>query len=120
MESKGSLMDLLGDIYVQKHADDNSESALDNIYAEIKNYMKAPGIAADKCPLEWWKANEHKFPHLGRHARCLLAIPATSVPSERVFSTAGNIICSQRACLSTDNANMLIFIKHNKNFYNKF
>ena len=24
------------------------------------------------------------------------------------------------ACLSTDNANMLIFIKHNKNFYDRF
>ena len=24
------------------------------------------------------------------------------------------------ACLSTDNANILIFIKHNKNFYDRF
>ena len=50
---------------------------------------------SDKCPLLWWKANEHNFPNLGRHARCLLAIPATCVPSDRVFNTAGNIICSQ-------------------------
>ena len=47
---------------------------------------------SDKCPLLWWKANELNFPNLERQARCLLAIPATC---DRVFSTAGNIICSQ-------------------------
>jgi len=41
--------------------------------------------------LEWWKANHAGFPHLSVLARRVLAIPATSAPSERLFSTAGNI-----------------------------
>ena len=52
-----------------------------------------------KCPLLWWKANEHNFPNLGRHARCLLAIPATC---DRVFriqlgtlSVANEPVCRQ-------------------------
>ena len=38
---------------------------------------------SDKCPLLWWKANENNYPNLGRHARCLLAIPVTC---DQVFS----------------------------------
>ena len=45
---------------------------------------------------------------------------ATSVAIESVFSTAGNIISSQRACLLPENANMLIFIMHNNKFYDIF
>ena len=35
-------------------------------------------------------------------------------------NAAGNIICCQHGCLSTDNAKMLVFIKHNKNFHDRF
>ena len=38
-------------------------------------------------------------------------------------NAAGNIICCQHACLSTDNANMLVtnmLVKHNKYFYDRF
>ena len=35
-------------------------------------------------------------------------------------NATGNINCGHRTCLSTDNANMLVFIKHNKNFYDRF
>jgi hypothetical protein len=40
-------------------------------------------------PLEWWKGNEKQYPLLARVARKVLAIPATSASSERVFSAAG-------------------------------
>ena len=60
-------------------------------------------------PLEFWRVNGY-----------MLALPVISIASERVFSTAGNIISSQRACLLPENANMLIFIKHNKAFYDIF
>ena len=118
-EVGSTLTSLLGKAYaVQKEG--VRSSILDVVQAELKNYMKQPAIEADDNPLEWWHGNQHTYPHLASYARCLLAIPATSVQSERVFSSAGNIITSQRACLSPDNANMLIFMKHNKDFYNIF
>lgn len=46
-------------------------------------------------------------------AKRYLAAPATSVPSERVFSTAGDIVNASRSALSTDNVDKLIFLKKN-------
>lgn len=53
---------------------------------------------------------ELDFPLLGKLARRILCIPATSAPSERVFSQAGLTITKLRASLSADNASKLIFL----------
>ncbi len=55
------------------------------IKEEATSYMAAKGIPVDGDPLAWWKDNEGKYPHIAKMARCYLAVPATSVPSERVF-----------------------------------
>jgi len=38
--------------------------------------------------LEWWKYHEHSYPKLSHIAKWYLGVVATSVPSERLFSTA--------------------------------
>ncbi len=42
-----------------------------------------------------------------------LCIPGTSVPAERVFSTAGDIVNAQRSVLRPDHVDQLIFLKKN-------
>jgi hypothetical protein len=64
-------------------------------------------------PLDWWKINESRFPRLAVLARRILCIPATSAPSERLFSAAGLTIANDRASLLPDNASMLIFLHEN-------
>ena len=64
-------------------------------------------------PLMWWKLNEPRFPLLSRVAKMNLSIPATSVPSERVFSTAGDILTAQRANLKPSHLDKLLFLKKN-------
>ena len=34
----------------------------------------------------WWKLNAHRYPNLARMARDYMAVPASSVPSEQLFS----------------------------------
>lgn len=70
-------------------------------------------ISVDSNPLKWWKDNENQYPNLSKLAKRYLAVQATSVASERVFSTAGDIVTSQRAALSTENVDILIFLKKN-------
>jgi hypothetical protein len=50
---------------------------------------------------------------VSRIARKYLCIVATSVPSEQLFSTAGNIVSEKRACLLPENVNKLVFLHVN-------
>ena len=87
------------------------------IDSEILRYRSEPVLprrSADGTvfndPLEWWKARAHSYPHLQAAARKVLCIPATSAPSERVFSQAGLTIANQRARMLPQNANNLVFL----------
>ena len=44
------------------------------------------------CPLSWWKSSAHRFKNLERLAAKYLAIPATSAPSERIWSRAARVL----------------------------
>jgi hypothetical protein len=58
----------------------------------------------------WWKNNQILIPHLAMVARRILVIPATSAPSERLFSAAGLTMAKDRARLLPANAETLIFL----------
>ena len=59
----------------------------------------------------WWKENRHHFPQLSQIARLYLAPSPTSIASERLFSTAGDIYDEKRNRLALERAEMLLFIK---------
>jgi hypothetical protein len=44
----------------------------------------------------------------------------TSVPSERIFCTAGDLASAHRACLDPDNVEMIIFVKTNIKLYEQW
>jgi len=60
--------------------------------------------------LTWWKYNERKYKLSSILAARLLCIPATSAPSEFVFSVVGLTIAKDRARLASETANELIFL----------
>ena len=64
-------------------------------------------------PLKWWKENAQKYPRLSLVAKKILAMPATSVPSERVFSTAGILVSKLRNRLSPVLVDNIIFLNKN-------
>jgi hypothetical protein len=63
--------------------------------------------------LEWWKTHQTEFPLLANLAKTYLCIPGTSVPSERVFRTAGDIVRSERSVLTPEHVDQLVFLKKN-------
>ncbi|CAG8616725.1 13011_t:CDS:1, partial [Cetraspora pellucida] len=80
---------------------------------EISDYIGMPEISYDQCPFEWWKNNQSHFPVLAYLARKYLAILATSTPSERLFSEAGNIMSIKRVNLLPITLEHLIFLNKN-------
>ncbi|XP_071786524.1 E3 SUMO-protein ligase ZBED1-like [Asterias amurensis] len=102
---------LFADLYEQSEPTDTAPGALAT--EELRRYIADPIIPIDGDPLSWWKINEPRFKLLGRMARKFLCIPATSVPSERLFSSAGNIVSAKRSCLLPSNVRYLTFLHDN-------
>ncbi|KAG1960983.1 zinc finger BED domain-containing protein 1-like [Pimephales promelas] len=90
-----------------------SFSLKEAIEGELKGYVSIPNAESEMNPLEWWKAHEANFPRVSQLAKKYLCIPATSAPSERAFSTGGNIVTCQRATLKPDKVNQLVFLSKN-------
>lgn len=70
-------------------------------------------VKNDLNPFTWWKANGDDYPNLRRLARKWLGTVATSVPSERAFSTSGNVITVKRSSLKATMVRDLVFIAEN-------
>lgn len=83
-----------------------NQKELDEYYGEVP-------INKNLCPLQWWQNNEQRYPKLASLVKMYLQVPATSTPSERVFSTAGSLISAKRSCLNGRTADMLIFLHNN-------
>lgn len=73
-------------------------------------------LPRDSDPLEWWReySTSSLSSRISLIAKDVLATPATSVPSERVFSKAGELISARRSCLKSDNVDMILFLNNSK------
>ncbi|XP_077359939.1 E3 SUMO-protein ligase ZBED1-like [Festucalex cinctus] len=81
--------------------------------AELSAYTQSPTINKENDPLMWWKTHKIYFPQLSKMAKKYLCVQATSSPSERIFSTSGNIVSCERSCLKPDMVNKLVFLAKN-------
>lgn len=62
-------------------------------------------------PLAWWRGlRQQKYPLLSALARRVLAIPATSAASERLFSVAGLVVTKKRNSLTGDSVSLLVWL----------
>ncbi len=87
---------------------------------EVSRYVMLRDIRVKEDPLVWWLNNRDNFPTLTQLARKYLSIPATSVPSERLFSDAGNHISAKRTRLAPDLVNKVLFLKRNNTHFEMF
>ena len=89
---------------------ESQQQTLEPIDIEISQYLRCPVSPRTVNPFEEWISMKPHYPHLYEMAMDYLPILATSVPSERLFSKAGQIITNQRNRLSEKHLNMLLFL----------
>ncbi|XP_065130356.2 zinc finger BED domain-containing protein 4-like [Paramisgurnus dabryanus] len=105
---------LLDSLYDTMLTSTSHAQAPEGILEELERYMSEPVIDRKRGnPLEWWKHNNSRFKGLSCQARRYLSCPPSSVPSERVFSTIGNIYEEKRSTLKGENAEKLCFLHYN-------
>jgi hypothetical protein len=110
-----SNLSVMGIIWRKKN-----EKNVTPIRNEIQHYLNLPELPAleEYEPFAWWAANKAQYPILHQIAMKYLSIPATSVPSERLFSDANNLVTYQRTRLDSSVINQIMFLKRNRNYVN--
>jgi hypothetical protein len=81
---------------------------------QLQEYLNTQGITDKKDPnaaLVWWKLKEECFPLIAHLAKQYLAIPATSTPCERIFSSGKQIMGPNRHNLNPETFHMLICLR---------
>jgi hypothetical protein len=84
---------------------------------EVQQYIEMEAIGPYDDPLKWWAARSSSLPLVSLLARKYLAIPATSVPSERLFSDCGHVMSKRRTRLSARIFGKIVFCRANRKRY---
>jgi hypothetical protein len=104
------LREFMGDTPTVSVARRRSEVGLSQ---ELELYLTTKCCPRETPILGWWRLSATTFPILARLARKILCIPASSASSERVFSSAGNIVTSRRQNLDPEMVEKLVYLKEN-------
>jgi hypothetical protein len=78
---------------------------------EWKQWLKQPVVGRKTEILHYWKAKQFDFPIVSQMARDHLAIPAMLAPSERVFSSSGNVVTKNGNRLSGDSVREIVCLR---------
>lgn len=90
-------------------------NAAANYIIIINEYNKLPHLSWNKDPIEAWRLKQKDgvllpmIPVVKKYA----CIPATSVPSEQLFSAAGDLVREKRSRLSHKHVDVLLFLNKN-------
>ncbi|XP_066586680.1 E3 SUMO-protein ligase ZBED1-like isoform X2 [Prorops nasuta] len=79
----------------------------DEIPDELRYYLAQPPIEMISCPITFWKSNNTSLAEIGKK---YLAVIATSVPCERIFSKAGRIMTESRNRLTANHLQQSLFL----------
>ena len=97
-EKKSAMTEHFGELFTTQ--EQGTKSKVKVIEEEVTSYREVDCSPLDADPLTWWKTKELIYPHVTMLARRYLAVPGTSAPIERVFSTAADIVTARRSVLT--------------------
>ncbi|XP_060855185.1 zinc finger BED domain-containing protein 4-like [Metopolophium dirhodum] len=95
---------------VSKKASENSEDNNERMPTDLKHFLNQPTISLNENIIKFWNVHKTMYPHIAKVAEPYLSIVATSVPSERLFSKAGNIMSAKRNRLKGEKLQHLLFL----------
>ncbi len=85
------------------------------IINELKAYSSLrANISENSCPLNFYKLNEHRIPYMAKIAKMLFCVTASSVPSECLFSSAGQLVSEKRTRLQPECTEAILMLQQNK------
>ncbi|XP_026470000.1 zinc finger BED domain-containing protein 4-like [Ctenocephalides felis] len=76
----------------------------------LQEYINLPYLNRKQDPVQFWEERKNIYPALYKMAKKYLCIPASSVPSERLFSKAGMLTNQRRNRLQPNKLNQLLFL----------
>ena len=82
---------------------------------QIRQFSEEELLTRTSDPLLWWKSREVLYPTLSKIAkkRLGIVIVATSVPSERIYSKAGQLVSERLNRLKPDTIEKILFLNSN-------
>jgi hypothetical protein len=108
-DTETGFMTLLSN-YVANQAEKANQNT-DTVEEQVKSYLNTTVEPIDCDVYKWW--HQRKTSRLYKQAMKYLVIPATSCPSERIFSTAGYILNQKRTRLTGHHVDQLLFLNQN-------
>ena len=97
-----------------------NQHTVDIVRVEVERYRTSVFLSAEEKSdfeiFKWWTKHSSTYPSLYLAFKATLSIPATSIPSERIFSLAGFILCKRRSQILANNVNRYIFLNRNRDY----
>ena len=79
---------------------------------ELDKYLSEEPCGLRDDPFAWWLGRQVTYPMLSRLARNVLCMPATSIPSERVFKPHSTVL-ENRAIIPHEHVDQMVFLHKN-------
>ena len=104
----------LWDSKVKSMKKEKNKPAVDIIDAELEKFLSDPILDRSDDPLTWWNSlGQTTYPNLYQIFMKVMIVPASSVPSERLFSKAGIVLNYLRNRLDPKVLNMILCLNKN-------
>ena len=95
----------------ERVANSHSTSVTASSMIMLRTYLDQPNVSRMQCPLAWWKNMPlQSYSKLIPIVKKYLCISCSSVPAERLFSKAGEVISAKRSSIKPKNVDMILFL----------
>ncbi|XP_057952233.1 zinc finger BED domain-containing protein DAYSLEEPER isoform X2 [Malania oleifera] len=99
------------DAFAEEIARKRRRGSMSTATDELTQYLSEPPAPIPTDVLEWWKVNSTRYPRLSVMARDFLAVQATSVAPQELFSSKGDEIDKQRLSMPHCSTQPLLCIR---------